>query len=179
LKETLRHKEAFEYYYVLGEKRSYPQVAHKFTVSDRSIKKWGKAFNWQERIEQRDIEISRGLEIKTNETVISIKAAFKAEIKVQLSIFKTMLNKLIEKFKENKEKKENEIIEIKKIDDLKIVTDCYEKLVRLYLSLIGEGAEREEIALKDADEKLFNKINSIIAKEQKRKNIKRNKKSKQ
>jgi len=175
MKETLRHKEAFEYYYSLGDKRNSSSVAVQYKVSERSIFKWSKNFNWQERIEQRDIEISKGLEIKTNETIISIKAGFKAEIKVQLNIFKTMLNKLIKKFKESEE---NEIIEIKKIDDLKIVTDCYEKLVRLYLNLIGEGAEKEEDALRYADEKLFNKINSIITQEQKRKNIKRDKKSK-
>jgi len=186
MKEELRNKEIYDLYYVMGKERSLARLREKLMSSKRpqdvlslkTLQRWSVAFNWQERIEQRDIEIGRGLEIKTNETVISIKAAFKAEIKVQLSIFKTMLNKLIEKFKESKENKEKEIIEIKKIDDLKIVTDCYEKLVRLYLSLIGEGAEREERELRDADEKLFNKINSIIAKEQKRKNIKRNKKSK-
>jgi len=175
MKETLRHKEAFEYYYTLGDKRNSSSVAVQYKVSERSIFKWSKNFNWQERIEQRDIEISKGLETKTNETIISIKAGFKAEIKVQLSIFKTMLNKLIKKFKESKE---NEIIEINKIDDLKIVTDCYEKLVKLYLTLIGEASEIEEIELKDAKEKLISKINSIITREKKTKGLKRNKKPK-
>ena len=141
----------------------------------KTFQRWSKSFNWQERIEQRDIEISRGLEIKTNETVISIKAGFKAEIKVQLNIYKVMLNKLIKKFKESKE---NETIEINKIDDLKIVTDCYEKLVKLYLTLIGEASEIEEIELKDAKEKLISKINSIIAGEKKTKGLKRDKRSK-
>jgi len=172
MKETLRHKEAFEYYYILGDKRSYPQVASKFTVSRTSIKKWSKAFNWQERVEQRDIEIGKELEAKTNETVLNTKADFRAEIKIQLSIFKVMLNKLIEKFKENKG------LEIKDLDNLKIVVDSYIKLVSLYLTLIGEASKIEEIELKDAKEKLLSKINSIIAREKKTKGLKGNKKSK-
>ena len=183
MKETLRHKEAFEQYYLMGNDRSLAKLREKLMSSERrqdvvnlrTLQRWSKAFHWQERIEQRDIEISRGLEIKTNETVISIKAGFKAEIKVQLNIYKVMLNKLIKKFKESKE---NETIEINKIDDLKIVTDCYEKLVKLYLTLIGEASEIEEIELKDAKEKLISKINSIIAGEKKGKSPKRNKKPK-
>jgi len=175
MKETLRHKEAFEYYYALGDKRNSSSVAVQYKVSERSIFKWSKNFNWQERIEQRDIEVSRGLETKTNETIISIKAGFKAEIKAQLNIFKVMLNRLIKKFKEDKE---GETIEIKKIEDLKVVTDSYEKLIKLYLTLIGEASEIEEIELKDAKEKLISKINSIIAREKKGKSPKRNKKSK-
>jgi hypothetical protein len=172
MKETLRHKEAFEYYYILGDKRSYPQVASKFTVSRTSIKKWSKAFNWQERVEQRDIEIGKGLEAKTNENVVNTKADYRAEIKVQFSIFKFMLNKLIEKFKNN------EPLEIKNLDNLKIVVDSYEKLIRLDLTLIGEASIIEEIELKDAKEKLFSKINSIIAREKKTEGLKGNKKSK-
>ena len=172
MKETLRHKEAFEYYYSLGDKRNSSSVAVQYKVSERSIFKWSKNFNWQERIEQRDIEVSRGLEDKTNETIINIKAGFKAEIKVQLNIFKVMLNKLIEKFKND------EMIEIKNLDHLKIVVDSYEKLIKLYLTLIGEASEIEEIELKDAKEKLISKINSIIAGEKKGKSPKRNKKPK-
>jgi hypothetical protein len=172
MKETLRHKEAFEYYYSLGLTRTLPQVDQKFTVSLTSVKNWSIAFHWQERIEQRDIEIGKGLEAKTNETILNTKADFRAEIKVQLSIFKVMLNKLIEKFKNN------EGLEIENLDNLKIVVDSYIKLVSLYLTLIGEASKIEEIELKDAKEKLINKINSIIAREKKTKGLKGNKKPK-
>ena len=180
MKEELRHKEIFEQYYVMGKDRSLAKLREKLmslerrqdVVNLRTLQRWSKAFNWQERVEQRDIEIGRGLEIKTNETVMNIKAGFKAEIKVQLNIFKVMLNKLIEKFKND------EMIEIKNLDHLKIVVDSYEKLIKLYLTLIGEASEIEEIELKDAKEKLISKINSIIAREKKTKGIRRNKKPK-
>lgn len=180
MKESLRHKEVFEQYYIMGNDRSLSKLREKLmslecrqdVVNLRTLQRWSKAFNWQERIEQRDIEVSRGLEIKTNETIINIKAGFKAEIKVQLSIFKFMLNKLIEKFKND------EMLEIKNLDNLKIVVDSYEKLIKLYLTLIGEASEIEEIELKDAKEKLISKINSIIAREKKTEGLKRDKRSK-
>jgi hypothetical protein len=183
MKEELKHKETFEQYYIMGGDRSLAKLREKLmslesrqnVVNLRTLQRWSKAFHWQERIEQRDIEVSRGLEDKTNETIISIKAGFKAEIKAQLNIFKVMLNRLIKKFKEDKE---NGIIEIKKIEDLKVVTDSYEKLIKLYLTLIGEASEIEEIELKDAKEKLLSKINSIIAREKKAKGARRNKKPK-
>jgi len=172
MKETLRHKDAFEYYYSLGENRGLRKVVQKFNITLTAVANWSKAFHWQERVEQRDIEIGRELPAKTNETVLNTKANYRAEIKAQFSILKKMLNELIKKFKDNQG------IKIKDITGLKDVLGCYEKLIRMDLTLMGEVSEGEEIALRDADERLFNKINSIITQEQKRKNIKRDKKFK-
>jgi len=175
MKETLRHKEAFEYFLSLGgeaSRNNCRQVADKFQTTERTFWNWYKKYNWKERVEQRNIEISKGLVTKTNESIINTKADYRAEIKVQFSIFKFMLNKLIENFKNN------EPLVIKNLDNLKIVVDSYEKLIRLDLTLIGEASIIEEIELKDAKEKLFSKINSIIAREKKTKDLKRNKKSK-
>ena len=83
--ETLQHKEAFEYYYSLGEERNLPKVAQKFTVSTTSLKKWSAAFNWQERVTQRDIELSKGLEKKTNTTILNEKANYRRIIKESIS----------------------------------------------------------------------------------------------
>ena len=65
MKETLKHREIFEFYYSIGDKRSITEVARKFTVSRASVSKWSRVFNWQKRIEQRDIEIGKELEKKT------------------------------------------------------------------------------------------------------------------
>jgi hypothetical protein len=40
-------------------------VGNEFTVSRASVSKWSRVFNWQKRIEQRDIEIGKELEKKT------------------------------------------------------------------------------------------------------------------
>jgi hypothetical protein len=174
MKETLRHIEAFEYFYSLGGKTSdVSKVSVKCQLTERTIWRWYKNLNWREKIEQRNIENSKELAKKTDKTVLDTKANYRAEIKAQFSILKKMLNELIEKFKNNKG------IEIKDITGLKDVIGCYERLINMDLTLMGEVSEREEIALRDADEKLFNKINSIIAREKKTKGLKGNKKFKQ
>ena len=76
MKETLRHQEAFEYYYSLGHERSYPQVASEFTVSLTSIKKWAKSFNWQQKVKERDIKNACKLEEITNESLLASKAKY-------------------------------------------------------------------------------------------------------
>ena len=123
MKETLRHQEAFEYYYTLGEKRSIPQVAQKYAVSTAGVKKWSKAFNWQERIEQRDMENSRRLEKKTNNTIVNEKANYRKIIKASIQTF-------VEKLRAG-------AIEVESIQDV-------ERLVKLDLLLMGEATDRQD-----------------------------------
>ena len=124
MKETLRHKEALEFYYALGEQRSYPKVASKFTVSRTSVKKWAKAFNWQGRVELRDIENSRKLEEKTNATVVNSKANYRAII--QASIVK--------------------YVEALKAGNVKVETVAdLDRLIKADLLLMGEATDRPEI----------------------------------
>jgi len=52
--ETEEQKQAFELYYGLGLKRSYSTIASQTGVSLSTMKNWGKAFDWQQRVEQRD-----------------------------------------------------------------------------------------------------------------------------
>jgi len=91
MKETLRHKEAFEYYYSLGEKKSITEVARKFTLSRASVGKWSKAFNWQDRIIQRDIENGKRLEKKTDKNVVNSKADYRALIRQTVELYKEKL----------------------------------------------------------------------------------------
>jgi len=175
LRENQKHIEAFELFYSLNGKMSDKNVREmsgKCQVSERTIWRWYKKLNWREKVDQRNIEISKGLMAKTNETVIDTKANYRAEIKAQFSILKKMLNELINKFKNNQG------IKIKDIAGLKDVIGCYEKLIRMDLTLMGEVSVIEEIELKDAKEKLLSKINSIIAREKKTEGLKGNKKSK-
>jgi len=59
MKETLRHKEAFEYYYNLGEKRGLREVTQNFNITLTAVANWSKAFNWQERVAIRDNEVAQ------------------------------------------------------------------------------------------------------------------------
>jgi transposase len=87
MNETLRHQQAFDYYYSLGHERSYPQVASEFTVSLTSIKKWAKAFKWQQRIIDRDIENAQKLEEKTNNTIVDARSKYLIVIQATLHQF--------------------------------------------------------------------------------------------
>ena len=55
-------------------KRSYLGVSTKFTVSLTSIKKWAKAFNWQERVMLHDQEVQKGVQEKMMPEWIAAKA---------------------------------------------------------------------------------------------------------
>jgi len=60
--ETLRHREAFNYYYLLGEKRSRAKVARRFGVSEMAVRKWIASFDWHRRIRERDESVAQGMD---------------------------------------------------------------------------------------------------------------------
>jgi hypothetical protein len=59
--EREHHKKAFEFYYALGEARSYRQVAEESGVSLGTVKLWGRSFDWNGRIQERDAEVARAM----------------------------------------------------------------------------------------------------------------------
>lgn len=59
IKEQAHQEKAFEYYFAMGEKRSYTKVSRKFGVSLSTVKLWGKSFRWKERIRERDVQVAR------------------------------------------------------------------------------------------------------------------------
>lgn len=84
--ESLRHKEAFEFYYLLGHKgRSYEKVAKKFQVSMTTVGKWSKRYGWQERIMLRDKEIGKAVESQTIGSIVDEKAWMMNILKSQLA----------------------------------------------------------------------------------------------
>jgi len=135
MKETLRHREAFEYYYSLGDKKSITEVARKFTLSRASISKWSKAFNWQDRIVQRDIENGKELSKKVNDNIVNSKADYRALIRQTVDLYKKRLD-------------EGKII-ISRPQDL-------ETLAKLDLTLMGEATDiTEDKSVYDLVDKLM------------------------
>lgn len=146
--ETLRDKEAFEYYYSLGTERNLEKVSKKYSVSVPAVKKWSKNFNWQLRVQQRDIENSKNLEKKTNKEVINAKADFRRTIFAVHQLLKEALNKFIKKHD----------LELKGIKDLDRSVTILDKLARLEMGLVGENIEGEkELKVGDLTD-LFAKI---------------------
>ena len=146
--ETLRDKEAFEYYYSLGVERNLEKVSQKYSVSIPAVKKWSKNFNWQFRVQQRDIENSKNLEKKTNKGVIDAKADFRRTIFAVHQLLKEALNKFIKKHE----------LEIKGLKDLNISVVILDKLARLEMGLVGENIEGEKELKVPGLEDLFLKI---------------------
>ena len=65
VKEQPHQVKAFEYYYSLGEHRSYEKVATEFRVAVSTVKLWGTSFGWMERIRDRDLEVAREVATRT------------------------------------------------------------------------------------------------------------------
>ncbi len=73
MQETSKHLDAYAFYRDL-KKRSYQAVSNEFTVSMTSVKKWAKAFNWQERVMLHDQEVQKGVQEKMMPEWIETKA---------------------------------------------------------------------------------------------------------
>jgi transposase-like protein len=63
--ESPRQERAFEVYYGLGFGRSYEAVARQLGVSASTIKLWGRTFNWQKRVRERDLNVARTVADRT------------------------------------------------------------------------------------------------------------------
>jgi hypothetical protein len=61
MNEQEHHKKAFEFYYGLGEGRSYKLVAGEFGVVLGTVKMWGRVFGWKQRCHERDAEVARAM----------------------------------------------------------------------------------------------------------------------
>lgn len=118
--ENLQQKEAFEFYYAMGQDRNLEKVAEQFTKSPRTVYEWSRKFNWQERIAQRDIEVSKKMAEKTINAVADEKANYRKLIKLAIAQFANGLR--------------DGDIKIRSVSDL-------EKLIKLDLTLMGEFSE--------------------------------------
>ena len=131
MKEELHHQKIFDIYYSMGENRSLQKLRAQLCQDSaenvphvNTLKSWSKAFNWQERIEQRDMENSRLLEKKTNNTIVNEKANYRKIIKAAMSTFVKNL--------------QAGNIQVNTVQDA-------ERLVKLDLLLMGEATERGEV----------------------------------
>lgn len=81
MEEEQYHLDAFENYLILihsghNKTSAVKEVSLKYKVSETSVWKWKKSFNWDEREAIRSKEINKGVEEKTNSTIIENKATY-------------------------------------------------------------------------------------------------------
>jgi len=119
MKETLKTREAFEIYYKMGDARNLPSVAKEIKMATVTLKKWSRAFNWQEQIMLRDKKIGDKVQEKTDTDIISEKAKLLNVTKLAITVF----------------------IDNLKAGNVQINSPIdYQRLVDTYLKLAGEDA---------------------------------------
>lgn len=116
MRETLRHQQAFEYYYMLGPERSLGKVATKFNISRPTATVWSQKLNWDQRIIERDNKNMQAIRDKNDEDVVSNMESYRKIIRASVGDY------------------------IKRLKDGKVKIDTvrdFTQLVRLDMELCG------------------------------------------
>lgn len=131
MKETLRHQQAFEYYYMLGNERSLGKVASKFNISRPTATIWSQQLNWDERIRERDNKNMQTIRDRNDEDVVASMESYRKIIRASVGDY-------IKRLKDGKVK----------IDTVKDFT----QLVKLDMELCGyvDTLEKEQKVEEDA-----------------------------
>ena len=116
-KETLRHQEAFDFYYSLGDDRSYAKVAEQFNVTVGTVTKWAGSFSWQRRVVERDRKIALQMQREMDKQILQDKKNYR-------KIIQATINKYVENFKAGK-------VEVTSIKDLIALIECDTKLMAM------------------------------------------------
>lgn len=146
-KENSLQKEAFEIYYHLGDKRSLKAVAEKIERTERTVAGWSRAFNWVDRVKQREIEDARNMGGN----------ALNAQTTDVKTRYRILMNNLIAKASVKIAKGE---LAIRNVQDL-------ERVVKLDLLLMGEATDREDTVatteLSQADKDRLDQIAKLLS----------------
>lgn len=141
--ETKQQGDAFDEYYAMGSERSFVSLVGHCNVTRRTIARWSKAFNWQERIIQRDLENNKKTEEKTDKAIVNTKADYRADIGSALEPVMSMLNGVMEKGADGKLKVS---IEVETAKDFSLIVGALEKLIKADLLLIGEPDSHTQLS---------------------------------
>jgi hypothetical protein len=140
-KETIRHIEAFEMYYNMGDTRSLQRLSDVLGLSLASTLKWSRSFGWVARIVERDKRLK----------ISNAKAYEKLSDRLAIAnLNKTMnmIEKCINIFDTN--------IELGNVDvnTIKDLTNLAETQVKIFNLIVGDKEEVgdiSEVAKESAD----------------------------
>ena len=137
MKETLRHSEAFELYYSLGEKRMLSEVARSVGVSFSTIARWSGAFKWRARVLERDAKNAESIAKKTDCALVKQKTQYAQQIRDSLSLIRAALASAVDRIKKGS-------LVVQGARDLAALTRAQAELIRLGLLLEGEADALEQ-----------------------------------
>ncbi len=143
VKEQAHQEKAFEYYFALGEKRSYQKVSQQFGVSLSTVKLWGKSFRWKERIRERDVQVAREVATRTLNDEVSRRER-------SLQIVQLALVQLAKAIAEGK---------------VKMTLGDVDKLIRLEAFLSDLPDSRQEIVFADLKNKTTGELRAMMREE--------------
>lgn len=122
-KENGLQREAFEIYYQLADKRSLKAVAEKIGRTERTVAGWSRAFNWVDRVSQREIEERKNT--ANNDSILAQTVDVKTRYRIMINNLMAMASRKIASGE----------LKIKNVQD-------FERVVKLDLLLMGEATER-------------------------------------
>ncbi|KKN58296.1 hypothetical protein LCGC14_0553760 [marine sediment metagenome] len=137
MKETLRHQEAFDYYYSLGDTRRLLLVSQKAGVAEATAKRWSTRFKWRSRIAERDKKNALKLQAKTDKTILKTKSDYHKEVQESLSLIRGALALVAKKVKD-------QVLKADSAKDLGTLIKAQDAAIRLEQLLSGEADSRPE-----------------------------------
>ena len=143
VKEQSHQEKAFEYYYSMGEKRSYEKVSVQCGAALSTVKLWGRSFNWKERIRERDAQVAREMATRTLNDEVSRKER-------SLKIVQLALVKLAHGIAKS---------------EVKMVLGDVDKLIRLEAFLSDLPDSRNEVVFSDLKNKSTEELKTMMRQE--------------
>jgi len=141
VKETLRHKVAFETYYLLGRKRTMRRVAIAMGLHHASISNWARAFDWHKRIIERDNKLAKRIQEESEDGMVKLAIDYRPTVRDIMLVIKAAIQIGINTIKSGK-------FRVDTADGLSKIVATAEKMIRLDLLLMGEPEERREMLIK-------------------------------
>ena len=142
-KEQAHQEKAFEYYYGLGEKRSYEKVSKKFGVALSTVKLWGQSFGWKNRIKDRNLQIAREMATRALNDEVSRRER-------SLQIVQMALVHLAKAIAEGK---------------VKMTLQDLDRLLRLEMFLTDQPDSRQEVVFADLRNKTTEELREMMRQE--------------
>ena len=140
MNENIKHREAFEYYYSLGDARTLKMVSERFNCTLRTAELWSATFKWQNKIHERDKAIADELQKKLVKSAVDDKVKYH---KMIISLINPVLKGMQYQALMSAEAKAQYLMNNPDTVVVKVasVTDL-ERLVKLDMLLVGEDTER-------------------------------------
>ena len=160
MRETQRHKDAFEYWLSLGgvtDNKTCELVASYMQAHIATFWRWYKEFNWRNRADIRLNARAKKIEEKTDNNVVDRKAKELAELDDIDKIAQAMIKSTVKKDEQG-----NTVLTIKISDDkgMASMIGAVDKIKKLKQLLIGEDTERSNVdkdALSDYIQKVLDR----------------------